>query len=320
MARPLIAVVGQTATGKTDAAVAVAEALGGEIVGADAYQVYRGLDIGTAKPSTGIRVRVPHHVIDCLQPDEDLGLARYLDLARAALEDIWARSKVPVLCGGSGQYVWALLEGWQVPRVAPDIARRAGLEAFAAEFGPEALHARLRESDPAAAERLDYRNVRRVVRALEVIEREGRPLSVCRARTPIDAEMLILGLRCEREELYRRIDQRVEAMFDAGFVEEVRSLRERGMGEARPVRGGIGYKEVSALLDGDISLSEAIERTKTATHRLARNQGAWFKQNDERITWVEAGPSAAESCVLLAKSWLASQHRESSPGPSGQAS
>ncbi|HEY7271029.1 MAG TPA: tRNA (adenosine(37)-N6)-dimethylallyltransferase MiaA [Dehalococcoidia bacterium] len=311
MARRLIAVVGQTATGKSEAAVAVAEAVSGEVIGADAYQVYRGLDIGTAKPSAELRARVPHHLIDCLDPTEELTLARYLDLAAEALEAVWGRGRVPVLCGGSGQYVWALIEGWQVPRVAPDERLRAELDAFAAERGPEAVHARLREADAVAAARIDYRNVRRVVRALEVIEREGRPLSACQTRLPIDADVFVLGLRCPRQELYARIDARVEAMYAAGLLDEVAALRERGWGDARAVRSGIGYKEVSAYLDGASVLPEAVERTKTATHRLARNQGAWFKATDERIRWVEAGIDAPAACAALASAWLA-RHSERS--------
>jgi tRNA dimethylallyltransferase len=304
--RPLIAVVGQTATGKTEAAIEIALAIGGEVVGADAYQVYRGLDIGTAKPSPEQQGTVPHHLIDVLDPGEELSLARYLDLARAALDNVWARGKVPVVCGGSGQYVWALLEGWQVPRVAPDEGRRAEFERFAEEHGAQALHERLTDADAEAAARIDYRNVRRVSRALEVIEREGRPLAACQAREPIDAEVLVLGLRCGRKDLHERIDRRVEAMYAGGLVDEVRRLRVAGHGESRPVRTGIGYKEASQYLDGAISLEEAVARTKTATHRLARNQSAWFKPADQRIRWVEVGPRAAVECAETARGWLVS--------------
>ncbi|HEY7465643.1 MAG TPA: tRNA (adenosine(37)-N6)-dimethylallyltransferase MiaA, partial [Dehalococcoidia bacterium] len=198
----LIAVVGATGTGKTDMAIALAEALGGEVVSADAYQVYRGLDIGTAKATAEQRARVPHHLIDVADPAEPLTLARWLDLAQAALADVWSRGKLPVLAGGSGQYVWALLEGWQVPRVAPDPALRAELESLAAESGTPALLERLRELDPDAAGRIDGSNPRRLVRAIEVVEREGRPLAACQARSPIDADVLILGLNLPRSDLY----------------------------------------------------------------------------------------------------------------------
>ncbi|HWC28743.1 MAG TPA: tRNA (adenosine(37)-N6)-dimethylallyltransferase MiaA, partial [Dehalococcoidia bacterium] len=192
---PLVAVVGATATGKTDTAIAIAQALRGEVISADAYQVYRGLDVGTAKASLALRSRVPHHLIDISGPEEQLTLARYLDVAHAALSDVWSRGALPVLAGGSGQYVWALLEGWQVPRVAPDPALRAELEALAASGGTPALLERLRHLDPDAAQRLDPDNPRRLVRAIEVVQREGRPLAACQARSPIDADVLVLGLQ-----------------------------------------------------------------------------------------------------------------------------
>jgi tRNA dimethylallyltransferase len=292
MRRRLVAVVGATATGKSDLAVALAEAFGGEVISADAYQVYQGLDIGTAKPGPELTGRAPHHLIDIIPPSESLTLARYLDLAHAALEEVWGRGKLPVLAGGSGQYVWALIEGWQVPRVPPDEGLRQELEAFAAEHGAEALHARLAEADPEAAARLDARNVRRVVRALEVVTRTGLPLAACQTRQPVDADVLVIGLRCDRAELHRRIDARVDAMFANGLVEEVKRRREAGFGETNAVRSGIGYKEVSAHLDGALTLEEAVERTKLSTHRLARQQGAWFKDEDPRIIWVEVGPKA----------------------------
>jgi tRNA dimethylallyltransferase len=304
MNRRLVAVVGATATGKTEVAAALAEAFDGEVVGADAFQVYRGLDIGTAKPGKDLLARTRHHLIDVIDQSQSLTLAHYLDLAAEALEDIWTRDRLPVLAGGSGQYVWALLEGWQVPRVPPDEKLREELEAFAAEHGAEALHARLAEVDSEAGARLDPRNVRRVVRALEVVTRTGLPLSACQTRQPIEADFLVLGLRCERKELHRRIDARVDAMFAAGLLDEVKRLREQGWGETRPVRSGIGYKEVSAYLDGLISLEEAIERTKLATHRLARQQGAWFKDEDPRIHSLEANASAMARAEAAVRDWL----------------
>ena len=302
---PLLAIVGATATGKSELAVALAGAVDGEVVSADAYQVYRGLDIGTAKPSAEMRSRSPHHLIDILDPDEPLTLARYLDLAQAAVADIWSRCRLPILAGGSGQYVWAVLEGWQVPRVPPDRALRAELEAFAAEHGAEALHRRLAEADPKGAARLDPNNVRRVVRALEVGTRTGLPLAACQSRVPIAAEVLILGLRCSRDDLHCRIDARVEQMYATGLVEEVGRLRAAGYGEAAPVRGGIGYKEASAYLDCALTLAEAIERTKTGTHRLVRKQAAWFKAGDARIRWVELRSNTFEKCLDIARNWLA---------------
>src|SRR3954465_5942509 len=192
--KPLIAVVGATATGKSDVALAIAEALSGEVVGVDAYQLYRGLDIGTAKVDAATRARAPHHLIDVGDADDPWTLARYLEAATGVLEDVWRRDKLPVLAGGSGQYVTALLEGWQPPRVPPDEALRAELEAVAAAEGAAARHARLAAIDPEAAARLDPQNLRRVSRALEVVTRLGRPLAACTTRSPIDANVFIVGL------------------------------------------------------------------------------------------------------------------------------
>jgi tRNA dimethylallyltransferase len=305
--RRLIAVVGATGTGKTDVAIALAEAVGGEVVSADAYQVYRGLDIGTAKAPAELRARVPHHLIDIANPEDQLTLARYLDLAHAALQDVWSRGRLPILAGGSGQYVWALLEGWQVPRVAPDPALRAELEALAAAGGTPALLGRLRSLDPEAAGRIDPANPRRLVRAIEVVQREGRPLAACQGRSPIDADALVLGLRLPRDQLYARLDARTDAMYAAGFVDEVRRLRAEGRGDAAPIRGGVGYREVSQHLDGEIDLAEAVRLHNLANHRLVRRQNAWFKPADPRITWIDAGDAAADLCVKAARTWLESR-------------
>lgn len=286
--RRLVAVVGATATGKTDLALCLALDFEGEIVGADSRQVYRWMDIGTAKPTPQQRAQVPHWLVDVADPDEEFGLARYLDLAQAALEDIWSRGRQPFLVGGTGQYVWALLEGWQVPRVKPDWDLRRELEERAARDGPQALHAELAALDPEAARRLESRNVRRVVRALEVIRRTGRPLSACQTRRPPEFEWLALGLDLPSDELYRRIDARVDAMMGAGFVDEVRGLLARGYGPDLPSMSGIGYRQLCQHLAGELSMDEAVSRMKTETHRLTRHQRNWFRRDDPRIRWIDA--------------------------------
>ena len=286
--RKLVAVVGPTATGKTDLALRLALAFEGESVGADSRQVYRGMDLGTAKPTAEQRARVPHWLVDVADPDEEFGLARYLDLVQAALDDIWSRRRRAFLAGGTGQYVWALLEGWQVPRVGPDWALRRELEERAHREGPQGLHAEVAALDPVAARRLDPRNVRRVVRALEVMRRTGRPLSACQTRRPPDFPWLALGLDLSSEELYRRIDIRVDAMIEEGFVEEVRGLLARGYRPDLPAMSGIGYRQVCQHLAGELSLEEAVARVKTETHRLARKQRNWFRRNDQRIHWIDA--------------------------------
>lgn len=305
--RRLVAILGATGTGKSEVAIALAEALDGEVINTDAYQVYRGMDIGTAKVAPEQRARVPHRLVDIADPSDHLSLSRFLDLATETLAETWQQGRLPVLAGGSGQYVWAVVEGWQPPRVPPDPALRAELEALAEVEGPEVVHARLLAIDPEAAGRLDPRNARRNIRALEVVMRTGKTLAACQARTPIDAEVLVIGLRLDREALYARLDARVDAMLDAGFVAEVEGLRAAGLGDAVPVRGATGYREIGAYLDGEISLEEAIQRTKHAHHRLVRRQGAWFKDTDERIRWLEAGPSAAGDAVALVRGRLANE-------------
>jgi tRNA dimethylallyltransferase len=288
--RKLVAIVGPTATGKTALAVALARAVDGEIVGADSRQVYRRMDIGTAKPTPEERALVPHHLLDVVDPDETFSLAQYLELATAALEDIWARGRQPLLVGGGGQYVWALLEGWTVPRLPPQRELRRSLEERAAQEGAEALHRELAHIDPRAAVGIDPRNVRRVIRALEVYEATGQPISFWQEKAPPQWDALILGLTCPRHELYRRIDARVDAMIDAGLVDEVQGLLAAGYSSGLPSMSGIGYREVCQYLADEMDLPMAVARIKTATHRLARQQGTWFRRDDERIRWIDVSP------------------------------
>jgi len=286
MLRRLVAIVGPTASGKSRIALDLARELGGEIVNADSREVYRGMDIGTAKPTAADRGRVPHHLFDIADPADGFSLALYRDAARAALNDIWDRDAFAWLVGGTGQYVWALLEDWQVPEVPPDEELRAQLAAFAKSRGVLALHARLAEVDPLAAERIDARNVRRVVRALEVFQHSGIPMSAWQTKSKPDFEFLLFGIELPREELYQRIDRRVESMFAGGFVDEVRALLDAGVPADAPAMSSIGYGEAVRQLRGEITLVEAIQATQWATHRLARQQAQWFRRNDKRITWV----------------------------------
>jgi tRNA dimethylallyltransferase len=286
MQRRLIAIVGPTAAGKSAIALELARRLGGEIVNADSRQIYRGMDIGTAKPSLDDRRDARHHLYDIADPGETYSLALYRKDARAAFEAIWARGSFPWLVGGTGQYAWALLEDWQVPEVAPQDALRAELTAFAAERGTGALHARLAAVDPIAAGRIDARNVRRVVRAIEVHDVTGTPISAWQAKGKPDFEFLLFGVTAERQELDRRIDQRVEAMFEAGLVVEVRRLLAEGVPADARAMSSIGYGEVVRHLGGEISLEEAKDLTARATRRLARRQWQWFRPEDRRIRWV----------------------------------
>ena len=293
--RRLVAVVGPTAAGKSALAVALARRFGGEVVNADSRQIYRGMDIGTAKPSRETRALLPHHLYDIADPADSYSLALYRRDALAALDDIWGRGEVAWLVGGTGQYVWALLEAWQVPDVPPQAERRAELAALAEREGVETLHARLRAVDPEAAGRIDARNVRRVIRALEVHEVTGRPITDWQTKGDPGFDFRVLGAGCEERELIWRINRRTEAMFAGGLVEETQALLDAGVPPDASALSSIGYAEAVRELDGDITREKTIELTKRATKRLARRQRQWFRPQDSRIAWADHVDGAAEA-------------------------
>ena len=284
---PLVAIVGPTAVGKTALSLSLAHHFAVEVVSVDSRQVYRGMDIGTAKPTPQERARVPHHLIDVVEPTQEFSLAIYLELARTAIQDIQLQEKLPLLVGGTGQYLWALLEGWRVPPVAPDPAYRQELAALARTEGLETLNARLAEVDPRAAATIDSRNQRRIIRALEVYHQTGIPWSEMRQRAPEPYRFLILGLTLPRMQLYERIDTRVDRMIQAGWLDEVRSLLDQGVTQAHSSMGSVGYGELAAVLSGEMALEEAIRNIKSGTHRFARHQYAWFRLTDPRIHWLQ---------------------------------
>jgi tRNA dimethylallyltransferase len=284
---PLIVIVGPTAVGKTRLALRLAQEFGGEIISADSRQVYRGMDIGTAKPTLEERHRVPHHLIDLVAPDEAFTLAQYQELAYDAIGDVLVRGKLSFLVGGTGQYVRAVVEGWGIPRVPPNEGLRAELYRQAEIEGEEALHARLQEVDPAAAERIDSRNVRRVVRALEVYLETGQPISELQCEKPPPYRILQIGLTMERQELYQRIDERVDRMVEEGLVEEVRGLVEQGYSYDLPSMSGLGYQQIGMYLRGEVSLEEAVQLIKRHTRRFVRHQYNWFRLDDAAIRWFD---------------------------------
>ncbi len=307
MTRGLIAVVGPTATGKTRLSLELAEAVDGEIVNADSRQVYRYMDIGTAKPTSDELAHAPHHLIDVVDPDQDFNLAIYLERATEAIEDIFDSGKTPILVGGSGLYIWGLLEGLRIPNVPPDQKLRDELEREAKDKGSHALHQRLRERDPEAADRIDPRNVRRTIRALEVCIKSGVPFSKLISKEAPGFPFLVLGLGGDRQLLYERIDRRVDRMIESGLVEEVRALLDRGYALDLPAMSSVGYKQIGAYIQGDTSLEEAAQRTKYETHRLARHQGAWFKTDDTRIHWFDISKDYKREAVREVESFLSSE-------------
>ena len=283
----LLVIVGPTAVGKTALAIELAERLNGEIVSADSRLFYRGMDIGTAKPSPADRARVPHHLIDVTEPDRPWSLARFQSAAFAAIAAIQARARLPLLVGGTGQYVRAIVEGWTLPSGEPDLTLRRDLEAFAAEHGADALHARLAALDPAAAAKIDPRNVRRAARALEYTLGAGAPISHSQKKSPPPYPILQIGLTLPRPALYARIDARVEAMIAAGLVAEVQALVAKGYAWNLPAMSGLGYRQIGEYLRGECDLPEAIRRIKSDTRKFVRRQGAWFRQNDPTIVFSD---------------------------------
>ena len=284
---PLVAIVGPTAAGKSALAMALAPIFGGEIVGADSRHVYRGLDVGTGKPNTADRARTPHHLIDVVEPDAEFSVAHYQEQAAAAIAAIDERGRLPLLVGGSGHYVRALLEGYRLPKVPPNPELRRELSARAASEGPESLLRELESLDPVSAGRIDPRNTRRVIRAIEVSRAVGRPFSEVGGRGPSPYRALVLGVTAPRPELYRNIDARVDAMIAAGWAGEVRTLLERGLDASLPSMSSLGYPVMVEHVRDALSLEEAARRIQLQTHRFARRQYTWFKPADERIRWLD---------------------------------
>ncbi|WP_426242185.1 tRNA (adenosine(37)-N6)-dimethylallyltransferase MiaA [Nocardioides sp. LHG3406-4] len=297
--RRTVAVVGATASGKSDLSLDLAGRLDGEIVNTDAMQVYRGMDIGTAKHPVAARRGIPHHLLDTLGVRDPATVAEFQRWARAAIAEIRARDRTPVLVGGSALYTRAILDRFEFP--GTDESMRRELEAELAAAGPAALHDRLRVLDPEAAGRILVENGRRIVRALEVIAITGRPYS---ASLPdleyADPATVQIGVDIDRPALDARISARVDEMFETGFVEEVERLLAEGLAEGRTASRAIGYREVSAYLRGELSMAEARERTFVATRRFARRQDSWFRK-DPRIVWIRYDdPDRAERAVAAA--------------------
>ena len=293
---PIVAVVGATAAGKSGLSLDLAERLGGEIVNTDAMQVYRGMDVGTAKLPEAERRGIPHHLLDLLDVTEALTVAEFQQWARAEIDEIRGRHRTPVLVGGSALYTRAVLDRFEFPGTEPDVRR--ALEADLAEVGPAALHARLATADPDAAARILPDNGRRIVRALEVVTITGRPFSASLPeRVYADPHSIQIGVDIDRPTLDDRIAARVKQMFDEGLVEEVRGLLDSGLEQGRTARTAIGYREVTSYLRGELRLDDAVEQTTTATRRFSRRQDSWFRK-DPRVVWVRwDDPGRVEQAV-----------------------
>lgn len=304
MFSPLLVIIGPTAVGKTELSLRLAAALGGEIVSADSRQVYRGMDIGTAKPTLAERQLVPHHLIDIREPNETISLGEYQQLAAQAMAQIHGRGRLPMLVGGTGQYVRAVVEGWQTPELPPQPGLRAELEAQAEREGKEAVFARLAALDPASAARIDPRNLRRVIRALEVTLTLGRPFSQAQSKAPPPYRILQIGLTRPRPALYARADARIEAMIAAGFVEEVGRLLAAGFGPDLPSFSSLGYREVAGFLAAEHSLEEAKILLRRHTRQFIRRQYNWFSLSDPAIVWFDLAEAKGGEVIAFVRAWL----------------
>ena len=302
----VVAVVGPTAVGKTALAIELALALDGEIISCDSMQIYRSMDIGTAKATPEERSRVPHHLIDILDPSEDFSCADYAILAKKAIDDIIARGKTPIFCGGTGLYLDSVLEIPSFTDTVIDTEYRAKMEALALESGADALHALLREVDPQSADAIHKNNIKRVIRALEIFHTTGKKKSELDAlsrtqESPYDACVLFLCTR-ERELLYERIEKRVDMMLEDGLVEECRALWERGLlTNGSTASGAIGYKELLPYFEGEATLDECISALKVATRHYAKRQITWFKKKGYHTIYVdnESATERAKEILLL---------------------
>jgi len=294
----VIAIVGPTAVGKSELALHLAQHFPLEIISADSRQVYRYMDIGTNKPSLAERARVPHHIIDVVDPDQDFSLATYHRLALEALTAIQQKGKLPLLVGGSGLYVWSLAEGWSIPQVPPDREMRRRLEARAEQEDGRSLHSELEGIDPAAAAKISPRNIRRVVRALEIYYATGQPPSQLQRKEEPGFPVLVIGLTQERSQLYRRIDGRADKMVQRGLIEEVQHLLRKGYSPLLPSMSGIGYKQIVQFLRGEMTLPEAVDKIRHETHRLARHQYAWFRLSDSRIRWFDVTETKERASIV----------------------
>lgn len=281
----LILIVGPTAVGKTELAIRLAEKLGGEIISADSRLFYRGMDVGTAKPSKEELARVPHHLIDIVNPDETLSLAVFQQRAQAIISEIHSRGKLPFLVGGTGQYIRAVTQGWIPPEVTPNEQLRNALEKMKEEKGIEWLHDRLRALDVKAAENIDARNYRRTIRALEVIFTTGRKFSEQRGQGDSPYHLISIGLARPREELYRRVDERIDTMFANGFIDEVKGLLAQGYSSELPSMSAIGYRECVGVIKGELTIEQAKTEMKRITRVFVRRQSNWFKESDPQIRW-----------------------------------
>jgi tRNA dimethylallyltransferase len=304
--KPLIIIAGPTAVGKTEISIRLAEEIDGEIISADSRLLYRGLNIGTAKPSLQEQSRIKHHLIDVSEIDDHWSLAVFQERVYQLADEIRSKGKIPLLVGGTGQYIRAIIEGWIIPEQEPDLRIRSVIQSIGESIGAEKLHEKLQIVDPAAANKIEPMNLRRTIRAFEVIFSTGKLFSQQKGRSAIDFNFKLIGLSRNREELYKRIDQRIDNMFRDGLVSEVEKILEKGYARNLPSLTAIGYKEVIDMLYGEIDMDEAVRLMKRRTRQYVRRQANWFKKDDPKIKWFNMEPDVIEkikSYILSPIGW-----------------
>lgn len=302
VSKPLVVIVGPTAVGKSRIAIEVAKRLNGEIVSADSRLFYRGMDIGTAKPENEDRMQIKHHLIDITNPDETVSLCVFQAKAQACINKILKRKKLPILVGGTGQYIHAVTEGWIIPPQKPNEKLRDLLYEWSTEIGSEEIHQKLVLLDPVAAKKIDPRNVRRTIRALEVILGTGKPFSQQRIKEGAKYDLKILGLFIPREILYHQIDERIDQMISDGLIEEVKSLLAKGYSPDLPSMSAIGYHEIAGYIQNKITYEDAIMLMKRRTRQFVRRQSNWFKSNDPHIHWLVVSERIVDEITKLIRS------------------
>jgi tRNA dimethylallyltransferase len=307
---PLVVILGPTAVGKTEIAIQLAKRFDGEIISADSRLFYRGMDIGTAKPTIQERSRVPHHLIDVANPDEIWNLALFQLEANKAIHRIYENHHLPFLVGGTGQFLRSIIEGWKIPSVEPNPRLREVLSRWSNRVGPVKLHSKLSALDPQAANSIDPNNVRRTVRALEVILSTGKRFSDQKSRGYRLYDPLLLGLTLPRVELYQRIDERITRMINSGFIDEVRRLLDLGYSPDLPTLSAIGYGEIVVYIQGKITLDEAILLIKRRTRTFVRRQANWFKKNDPDIHWFQMAKDTMKVMEKLIDNWLTTMNKD----------
>ena len=293
----MITIVGPTGVGKSKLSILLAQKMLGEIINADSRQVYVGMDIGTAKPKSDMFNLLPHYLFDIVDPDENFSVYAFSQIAKSTIDEISLKGRVPILVGGTGQYIWSILENWEHEKGAFDVSLRKYLEQKLKSEGLDSLVKELEAKDPEAASTIDIKNPRRVIRAIERITLGYEGYISRKKNRSLRNDCLVIGITCPRGDLYTKVDERVDFMFEEGWVEEIEALNDKGYHANLPAMSSIGYKEINFLLRSEITIEECKTRIRSRTHKLIRSQYNWFKVDDPRINWFDMSDFSEEDVI-----------------------